>query len=255
MIHAYGVTDAGRVRKSNEDTFLAEPALRLFAVADGMGGHNAGEVASSLAVEALASFIRRSASDTDFSWPYGLDRTLSFDSNRLRTAILLANRRVFRAAESTDDYNGMGTTLVGALLDGSRLAVGHAGDSRLYHFSGKRLEQVTRDDSWAATILAQDPSLKPEDVARHPMRNVLTNVIGARDGVEVHLAERNLQNGDFLLLCTDGLHGALDDKAVTEILSAATDVESAARTLVTTALDRGSRDNVTALVIQFEADR
>jgi serine/threonine protein phosphatase PrpC len=255
VIHAFGVTDAGRVRKSNEDTFLAEPALRLFAVADGMGGHNAGEVASKLAVEALAGFIRRSASDTDFSWPYGLDRTLSFDSNRLRTAILLANRRVFRAAESTDDYNGMGTTLVGMLVDGPRIAVGHAGDSRLYHLSGGTLEQVTRDDSWAATILAQDPSLKPEDVVRHPMRNVLTNVIGARDGVEVHLAERELKPGDSVLLCTDGLHGVLDDQAVTDILTSAPDVETAARTLVTAALDRGSRDNVTALVLRFEADR
>jgi protein phosphatase len=141
------------------------------------------------------------------------------------------------------------------LVDGPRIAVGHAGDSRLYHLSRGRLEQVTRDDSWAATILAQDPSLKPEDVARHPMRNVLTNVIGARDGVEVHLAERELQNGDMLLLCTDGLHGTLDDRAITDFLESARDVESAAHTLVTRALDRGSRDNVTALVLRFEADR
>jgi protein phosphatase len=255
VIQAFGVTDAGRVRKSNEDTFLAEPALRLFAVADGMGGHNAGEVASRLAVEALGGFIRRSAADTDFSWPYGLDRTLSFDANRLRTAILLANRRVFRAAENTDDYNGMGTTLVAMLIDGGRVSVGHAGDSRLYHFSKGQLDQVTRDDSWAASILAQDPSLKAEDIARHPMRNVLTNVIGARDGVEVHLADRDLRGGDVLLLCTDGLHGSLDTAAIAGILASARDPESAARTLVTAALDRGSRDNVTALVVRYEADR
>src|SRR5262245_22158889 len=100
-----------------------------------MGGHNAGEVASRLAVETLTAFIQRSADDTDFSWPYGLDKTLSFDGNRLRTGISLANRRVFRAAESSDDYGGMGTTIVGLLVNGSKIAVGHVGDSRLYLLS------------------------------------------------------------------------------------------------------------------------
>src|SRR5215510_8979017 len=150
MIRAAAVSDVGRVRKTNEDTFLSDPEARLFIVADGMGGHGAGEVASKLAVEATAGFIRRSASDTDFSWPYGLDGTLTFDANRLRTAIHLANRRVFRAAESNDDYSGMGTTIVGLLANSTRVAIGHVGDSRLYLLRRGKIEQLTQDHSWAA---------------------------------------------------------------------------------------------------------
>jgi len=252
VIRACGISDTGRVRKANEDQYVSAPDVRLFAVADGMGGHNAGEVASRLAIETLSGFIHRSANDTDFSWPYGLDKTLSFDGNRLRTGIHLANRRVFRAAESTDDYGGMGTTIVGLLVNDSNIAVAHVGDSRLYLLSNDRLEQVTYDDSWAATILAQDPSMNPAEIAHHPMRNVLTNVLGARDQVEVHLSERSVSPGDVMLLCTDGLHGVLDADSLKAILKGAPDVDVAARTLVEAAMERGSRDNVTALVVRYE---
>jgi PPM family protein phosphatase len=252
LVRACGVSDVGRVRKTNEDTFVSDPEIRLFAVADGMGGHGAGEVASRLAIEALSAFIRRSAEDTDFSWPYGIDQTLSMDGNRLRTAIHLANRRIFRAAESNDDYNGMGTTIVGLVVNGSRMSVGHVGDSRLYLLRGSSLAQLTDDDSWAATILAHDPRLGARDIASHPMRNVLTNALGARESVDIHLAEHDLVNGDYLLLCSDGLHGSLDSNAIAAVLNAAADVEGAAQRLVSTALERGSRDNVTALVVRYE---
>ena len=254
MIQAAAVSDVGRVRKTNEDAFVSDASVRLFAVADGMGGHEAGEVASRLAIEAIDGFIRRSAADTDFSWPYGLDRTLSFDGNRLRTAIHLANRRVFRSAESNDDYSGMGTTIVGALINGSRVAVGHVGDSRLYILRGGVIELLTQDDSWAATILAHDPKVKPADIARHPMRNVLTNVLGAREHVDVHLAERDLEAGNTLLLCSDGLHGVLDADTLRDIIDAHPEVNEAAHELVETALDRGSHDNVTALVVRYEGE-
>ncbi len=254
MVRACGVSDAGRVRKTNEDTFVSDIEVRLFAVADGMGGHSAGEVASRLAIEAITGFIRRSATDTDFSWPYGIDQTLSFDGNRLRTAIHLANRRVFRAAESTDDYSGMGTTIVGLLVNGSRLSIANVGDSRLYLLSKGTLEQLTHDDSWAATILAQDPSLGPAEIAHHPMRNVLTNVLGARDQVDIHLVERPVEGGEVVLLCSDGLHGVLDAQILKLMLTSAPDVDVAARELVDAAMERGSRDNVTALVVRYEAD-
>jgi protein phosphatase len=246
------VSDAGRVRKTNEDAFLVDDELGLYAVADGMGGHEAGEVASRLAIEALAAFIRRSASDTDFSWPYGLERTLTFGGNRLRTAIHLANRRVFRAAENNDDYNGMGTTIVALLASGPHFAIGNVGDSRLYLLRGGSLEQITQDDSWAATVLAHDPRSSRLDVSKHPMRNVLTNALGAREQVDVHLTEVDAEPGDVLLLCSDGLHGVLDAPAIQSLVSAHPDVERAARALVEAALDQGSRDNVTALLVRFE---
>lgn len=254
MVHAGGVSDVGRVRKTNEDSFVSDSELRLFAVADGMGGHGAGEVASRLAIEAVSGFIRRSAEDTDFSWPWGIDRNLSFDGNRLRTAIYLANRRIFRASESNDEYSGMGTTVVGLLVNGTRMSIGHVGDSRMYLLSDGKLEQVTHDDSWAATILAHDPRLGPADIAHHPMRNALTSVLGAREHVDIHLTERDLKDGDVLLLCSDGLHGVMDSDAVREVLVSTPDVDAAAHRLVEAAMERGSRDNVTALVVRYEAD-
>jgi protein phosphatase len=243
------------VRKINEDTFVYDPEAGLFAVADGMGGHKAGEVASRLAIEAMTAFIRRSSSDTDFSWPYGLDGSLSLDGNRLRTAIHLANRRVFRAAESTDDYEGMGTTIVGLVANNSRISIGHVGDSRLYVLSEGRLQQATEDDSWLARILAQDPSIGAEEITRHPMRNVLTNVLGAHEHVDVHMAERTLRSGDVLLLCTDGVHGVLDADSIASILTSAPDVDHAAGAIISAAIERGSRDNLTAVVVRFEADQ
>ena len=254
MVHACGVSDAGRVRKTNEDGFVTDAELNLYAVADGMGGHRAGEVASRLALEAVMTFIRRSSEDTDFTWPYGIDDTLSFDGNRLRTAIHLANRRVFRAAESSDDYSGMGTTIVGLLVSKARAAIGYVGDSRLYLLANGSLQQLTNDDSWAAAILAHDPGLTPEQLARHPMRNVLTNALGARDQVEVHVSERALKAGDVLLLCTDGLHGVLDADRIQGILQSGSSIEQAAQALVDAAMDAGSRDNVTALVMKYEED-
>ena len=252
MIRASAISDVGRVRKSNEDAFLSDIDMRLFAVADGMGGQNAGEVASRLALEALAGFVRRSAVDTDFSWPYGLDGTLTYEGNRLRTAIHLANRRVFRAAETNDDYSGMGTTIVAVLCNGDHVAVGHVGDSRVYLLRGGTFEPITQDDSWAATILAHNPRANARDIASHPMRSVLTSALGAREQVDVHLAERDLAHGDTLLLCSDGLHAAVDAPAMKQVIAQQPDLEIAARELVTLALDQGSRDNVTALLLRYE---
>src|SRR5215217_4324645 len=143
MIHAHGLSNPGPVRKTNEDTFFSDPALQLFIVADGLGGHAAGEVASKLAVETISAFVRRIEDEGDLSWPYGIEPTLSFAGNLLRTSVHLANRRVFRAAERDDDYTGMATTVVAALVSGNRLVVASAGDSRLYLYAGDRLSQIT----------------------------------------------------------------------------------------------------------------
>lgn len=252
MSDAFGISDKGRIRKGNEDAFVCADDLQLFVVADGMGGHSAGEVASRLAIEAVVGFIRRSADRGEFSWPFGIDPNLSFDGNRLRTAIYLANRRVFRAAEEHDDYIGMGTTVVSALLVDSTLIVGHVGDSRLYVLSDEGLRQVTKDDSWAATVLGDDLGSDKAVLAKHPMRNVLTNVLGAREQTEIHVSEVPLRGGERLLLCSDGLHGTLNDEAIERVLAEQEDVAAAAQALVDAALDGGSRDNVTALVVRCD---
>lgn len=135
------------------------------------------------------------------------------------------------------------------------MSIGHVGDSRVYLFSNRTLHSLTRDDSWAATILAQDPAFTPQEIAQHPMRNVLTSVLGARENVDVHLAERPLASGDVLMLCSDGVHGVVSPDAMREVLSSTNDLEAASRRLIETALDNGSRDNVTAVVIRYEAER
>ena len=252
MCRAFGLSDQGRVRKANEDAFACVEDLQLFVVADGMGGHNAGEVASQLAVEAIVAFVRRSSEGTEFSWPYGIDPQLSFDGNRLRTAINLANRRVFRAAEEHDDYTGMGTTVVSALIAGGKLIVGHVGDSRLYLQTGSSLTQLTKDDSWAATVLADELGGDRSALATHPMRNVLTNVLGAREQTDIHLAEMPLRGNETLLLCTDGLHSAVDDAAIARILTPGGELASSAQALVDAAIGGGSRDNITVLLVQCD---
>jgi protein phosphatase len=146
----------------------------------------------------------------------------------------------------------MGTTFVGMLVNDGRVSVAHVGDSRVYLLSSDHLAQLTFDDTWAATILAQDPSLDPAEIARHPMRNVLTNVIGARDHVDVHLTEAPVAPGDIMLLCSDGLHGVLDSDTIQGILTKHVDVNAASRALIDAALDGGGRDNVTALVVRYE---
>ncbi|MFN7915456.1 MAG: protein phosphatase 2C domain-containing protein [Vicinamibacterales bacterium] len=252
MLRAFGVTDKGRVRATNEDCFGINPDLQLCVVADGMGGHNAGEVASQMAVDAVLRFIANY--DEDDTWPFGFDPSKSEASNLLRTAVQMANRRVFQAAAGSPDLSGMGTTLVAVLVQGNALSMAHVGDSRLYALTRGRAEQLTSDDSWAATMLARDPSLDPAMLKTHPMRNALTSVIGSRPEVEVHVAERQLDADDLFLLTTDGVHGVLAPTHLEAACEGERDLEGLARRLVQAALDSGSRDNCTAVVARFEQD-
>jgi PPM family protein phosphatase len=254
MLEAFALSDPGLVRKGNEDGYICNETLKLFVVADGMGGHSAGEVASRLAIETVEGFIRRSSDDSDFSWPYGIDPQLTLGGNRLRTAVHLANRRVFRASESCDDYTGMGTTLTGLLISDDRVGFGHVGDSRLYALEGERFRQVTRDDTWVATILANDPSMTPADVARHPMRHVLTNVLGAREQIDAQLGEFRMTAGTLFLLCSDGLYGMINDGGIEATLRAGGPLDAMARQLVQMALDGGGHDNVTVVLVRHVQD-
>lgn len=250
MLSAYGATHVGPVRKTNEDTFHADSAKGVFIVADGMGGHNAGEVASRLAVDTVCEFLDRTEGDEDATWPFGLDPTLSFDGNRLVTAIKLANRRILEAS-TRENLNGMGTTVTAVRVRGDRAVFANAGDSRLYVFSGGRLEQLTRDDSWAAEVLAKNPALTPEAIAKSPARNLLTNVVGGRDALTVACASRQLAAGEVLLLCSDGLHGVVPDAVIADTLASQRDAAAMADRLVQVAMERGTRDNITAVVVCF----
>jgi PPM family protein phosphatase len=250
MLSAHAVTHPGKVRAVNEDAYFCDIACGLFMVCDGLGGHHAGEVASRLAIDAVSTFMSRTRDGEDVTWPYGIDPALSFDGNRLMTAIKLANRRVFKQGESREDYTGMATTIVAAFIMEDRLVYSSVGDSRIYSFSGGSLEQLTQDDSWVTMMLGRG-DVAPGDVAHHPMKHVLTNVVGARDQIECRVIERRLENKETLLLCSDGLHGALDPLALSQILSSEPAIDRAAEQLVQAALAGPAADNITALLVGF----
>ena len=247
---AYGVTHPGRVRPNNEDALLWDVPGGLFVVADGMGGHQAGEVASKMAVETVQNFLESSKGDHDLTWPFGFDPALSMNANRLVTAVRLANRKVYQAGEDKPDLAGMGTTIVIALVDGSVLTFCGVGDSRIYVLSGNALQQITHDDSWVATVLARDPEFDRAQLAHHPMRHVLTNVLGAREDTEVEVGERPLTSGEQLLLCSDGLYGGLDDASLQILLAGPGGLEELGERLVATSLERGGTDNITAVLVR-----
>jgi protein phosphatase len=162
----------------------------------------------------------------------------------------MANRRVCEAAGEDPAYTGMGTTVVCAFLSGASLSIGHVGDSRLYVLSDGKLTAQTRDDTWAATVLA-DTAGGAALIADHPMRNVLTNVLGAREYTEIHLAERELSHGEMLLLCSDGVHNVMGDGRLCELMSLDEAPDVIARLVVSSAIQRGSRDNATAIVVRY----
>ena len=247
MLRAYGISDKGRVRPTNEDCFATDEELGLCVVADGMGGHNAGEVAARLAVDTVVEAVRDGAGGS----PFGVDPSLSTAGNRLRTAIYLAHARILETAIVEHEYAGMGTTVVAARVAGERVAVGHAGDSRLYLFSNGRLRRLTDDDSWMATMLAHDPDADPIVLQHHPMRSALTNVVGLRSRAQVHIVEEALTGGELLLLTTDGVHGVLDDRRIGQLLHDEEDLKETAGAFLSAALARGSRDNCTAIVARY----
>lgn len=264
MLRAYGVSDKGRIRPTNEDCFAVDEALGLCVIADGMGGHNAGEVAARLAVDAVVDFVRtrREAvrsfppegplADSPETWPFGFDPARSGPQNLIRSAIQIANLQILEAALAADAFTGMGTTIVAALVDEDRLTVGHVGDSRLYVTRDGALRQLTQDDSWMAAVLEQNPQTDPGLYRYHPLRNALTNVVGARAGTEVHIVEEPLVGGELIVLSTDGVHGVLEAHRLEQLLSARDDLDGLARDLVEAALEGGSRDNCTAVVARLE---
>jgi len=249
LLSAHGATHPGR-RASNEDALLVDPAMGLFIVADGMGGHKAGEVAARLAIDAIREFIVHSRGVSDLTWPFGVDPALSVDGNRLRTAVRLANTRVLEAAEGRTEYAGMGTTVVAALTTQDRLSFVGVGDSRVYLWQRMGLQQLTQDDSWVATVLAREPGMTDTALAQHPMRHVLTSVIGARPDTQPEVKECAFGGGDVLLLCSDGLHGAMDLSETAAALGSQRPVAEITSALVNRSLARGASDNVTAVVIR-----
>jgi len=249
---ASGLTDVGLQRDHNEDSYAVLPEYDLFIVADGMGGHRAGDVASRLATDAIAEFFRSTAQE-DATWPFHFDTSLSEDENRLVTGIRVANRRIFERSIRSRDCAGMGTTVVGALYSRkkNRIFVGHVGDSRAYRVRAGVIKQLTRDHSLINDYLSAMPDLTEEQRAELP-KNVITRALGMQDSVSVDLVSDEPQVGDIYILCSDGLSGMLSDEQIMSIATSSSDTNEVCRRLIAKANENGGEDNITALVIRFE---
>ncbi|MDC0678315.1 Stp1/IreP family PP2C-type Ser/Thr phosphatase [Sorangium sp. wiwo2] len=249
---ASGMTDVGLQRDHNEDSYAVLSEYDLFIVADGMGGHRAGDVASKLATESIADFFR-STSREDATWPFHFDTSLSEEENRLQAGIRVANRQIFERSIRSRDCAGMGTTVVGALFSKkkNRIYVGHVGDSRAYRVRKGSISQLTRDHSLFNDYIMAMPELTEEQRAELP-RNVITRALGMHDSVSVDLLSDEPQPGDVYLLCSDGLSGMLSDDQILHIVSSTEEVPEMCRRLIAKANENGGEDNITALVIRID---
>lgn len=236
-VHAAGATDTGRVRQGNEDSFHRGDSV--FAVADGMGGHLAGEVASETALEPIASLDGRVFSDAEEAL------------HALRQAVRDANTAVARKASDDPAFRGMGTTLTAAMVEGRRLHLAHVGDSRAYLLRHGELNQIT-DDHTLVQHLINEGQITKDEAATHPQRSIITRAIGVSIDVDVDAMTLELEQGDVVLLCSDGLTGVVDDDRIAETLKRFPDLDQAIATLVDLANENGGPDNITVLLLRYD---
>ena len=252
MITATGMTDKGLVRRTNQDQVLVDMENNLFVMADGMGGESCGDYASYLAVTTIRSYFEAVRSGREMQWPFGYDYELGLNQNLAATAIKLANAVIWQTCLDNKEFAGMGTTVALVYVDGNLATIGAVGDSRVYVYRSGTLSQLTSDDSLMADLVRAG-EITPEEAARHPSRHVITAAAGTADSIEVHSMDMKLSDGDRLLLCTDGIHGVLDDIAIRAVLEAESVAEAAVLSLAELANLQGAPDNMSCIVIDYTA--
>jgi serine/threonine protein phosphatase PrpC len=244
---------AGLRRTSNEDCHCTRPDIGLYMVADGMGGHVAGEVASRIAVEAIEAFIQETAgADKNRTWPFPFDPTLSLEANRLKAAFKLANRRIAMAIADTPDLRGMATTASAFLAGSGTACVAHVGDSRVYVLRDSNFSQITHDHSWVEEQVRAG-TMSATAARHHPWRNVVTRALSGGEDPEVDVTEVQLDRGERFLLCSDGLFGVVSDQNIVEIISnREQSLDEVCGRLIDAANAGGGPDNITALIVQVD---
>jgi len=239
ILRAAASSDVGMRRGANEDRFALAPELGLFLVADGMGGHSAGQVASQLAAEAALEAVR------------ALEGGTVSLTEKLRQATEIANRRIFAASQSRRELSGMGTTLVAILASEARVALAHVGDSRAYLLRHGRIRCLTDDHSLVGELLRRQ-EIDEAAAREHPHRHVLTRAVGVRRAVQPDLAELTPMAGDLFLMCSDGLTNHMRDEEIAMLLAADADPQDVCDALVACANDRGGDDNITVVLVRYE---
>jgi protein phosphatase len=238
-------------RAHNEDSFYLPETERLAIVADGMGGHASGEVASRMAVETIAGFFKATQEEQQLTWPFKMDRGNRYDVNRMVTAIKLANLKIHEQAQKDPRCHGMGTTVVSALFMDGSLIVGHVGDSRLYRRRENVLEQVTEDHSLLNDYIKMK-HLTADEIAAFPHKNVIVRALGMKDTVQVDVHMDTPRLGDVYILCSDGLSGMVKDEEIAEIMNSERDLDAMCERMISVANKNGGLDNITVVAIRLE---
>lgn len=249
-LEAAAATDAGQVRESNEDVYGIYLDQRLFAVADGMGGRSAGEIAARIGIDTLEAFCRDNRTTSPASWPYAVDPQLSRPVNLLRVGLKVANRQIIDESRKDPSWYRMGATIAALTFDEDQLIAGHAGDVRIYRFRNGVSARLTRDHSIAEEMRAACPNLSADQLGALIKRNVITRALGNRPELEATLYLNSYLDGDTYLVCSDGLWACVPDDAITAMVTAEPDLEAACHALVDAANRAGAPDNVTALLVR-----
>ena len=244
-----GLTDVGLSRKLNEDCYEIDRQRHLFVVADGMGGHSHGEVASRIAVDTIREFIQRG--EGGVGGRFSQESDVKKHSSRLRDAVRTAHDQVLRAIHRDGALQGMGTTVVGFLVEDTTAALAHVGDSRAYRLREGSFELLTQDHTWVhEQVLAG--YLTEEQARHHPLKNVVTRALGSEKEVSVDLQELEVQPGDLYLICSDGLTTMLQDREIATVVHNGTSLDNTCRSLIRTANERGGLDNITVILIAID---
>jgi serine/threonine protein phosphatase PrpC len=246
-----GDSNVGMKRAHNEDSFYLPESERLAIVADGMGGHASGEVASRMAVETISGFFKATQEEQQLTWPFKMDKGHRYDVNRMVTAIKLANLKIHEQAQKDPRCHGMGTTVVSALFLDDALVVGHVGDSRLYRRRDGVFEQITEDHSLLNDYIKMK-HLSPDEIAAFPHKNVIVRALGMKDTVQVDVHVEAPRLGDVYLICSDGLSGMIKDEDMAEIATSERDLDVVCERLITTANKNGGLDNITVVAVRLE---
>jgi protein phosphatase len=246
-----GDTNVGMKRDHNEDSFFLPVNERLAIVADGMGGHASGEVASRMAVDAIAGYFRETEGEQEITWPFKVDRGHGHNVNRMTTAIKLANQQIFEEAERKTECHGMGTTVVSALFLDDVLIVGHVGDSRLYRVRDGVIEQITEDHSLLNDYVRMK-RLSENEIAAFPHKNVIVRALGMKSSIEVDILTEHPRLGDLYVICSDGLSGMVSDADIAALALEEGDLDKLCERLIASANGNGGIDNITVVCARLE---